>query len=131
MQTYNSNGYQQPSYGHENQYQRQQVNYNQDQYSQRNDAECENGATGLFAHPSNCAKFLKCDRGRTFLEECGPGAVFNDVLKVCDWPQSVDCGARNQNARNSASGTNNPNYGQQSHYGEGTIDVRINDDTKK
>lgn len=66
-------------------------------FSQRQEfapIECERGASGLFANPSDCTKFLNCDHGRTFHQDCGPGTAFNDVFKVCDWPHKVNCGDR-------------------------------------
>lgn len=74
----------------------------------------------------DCTKFLKCDRGRTFLEECGPGAVFNDVLKVCDWPHNVNCGTRNQRTPNVQSGSKDLNHNPHLHHGEGMINIRTN-----
>ncbi|KAK9711184.1 Chitin binding Peritrophin-A domain [Popillia japonica] len=52
---------------------------------------CPAGASGLFPHPTICEKFLNCDHGRTFIQDCGPGTVFNPNFKVCDFPYNVDC----------------------------------------
>lgn len=126
----------------------------QQRFSQRQELaplECESGASGLFADPSDCTRFLNCDNGRTFHQQCGPGTAFNDVFKVCDWPHKVNCGARpfggdtdsyvgassnvnsnwdsNQNYRgNSGSYGNNRAYSQNngdSFGGEGLIDMRF------
>lgn len=88
---------------------------------QQQSIQCEQGASGLFAHPYDCTKFLNCDHGRTFIQECGPGTMFNDLFKVCDWPHKVDCGDR------SATGENLEEPRQEEvHYGEGQMDVRSN-----
>ncbi|RZF47278.1 hypothetical protein LSTR_LSTR004987, partial [Laodelphax striatellus] len=54
-------------------------------------AKCPPGFSGLMAHPSDCSKFLNCDNGRTFIQNCGPGTLFSPNLKVCDFPYAVDC----------------------------------------
>lgn len=64
----------------------------QDEHGRR--IKCEKYASGLFPHPTNCKKFLHCDNGRTFIQDCGPGTAFNAELQVCDWPKNVDCGDR-------------------------------------
>lgn len=107
-----------------------QSNRNQRQYVQRQETapiRCENGASGLFAHPLDCRKFLNCDHGRTFIQDCGPGTVFNDVFKVCDWPHKVDCGSRDPNgyAVAGAGVAVAENTSEDPYYGEGTMDVRI------
>lgn len=52
---------------------------------------CPDGAYGLVPHPYNCAKFMNCHGGRTFIQDCGPGTHFNPQTQVCDWPQNVKC----------------------------------------
>lgn len=73
--------------------------------------ECEHGVSGLFAHPLDCTKFLNCDHGRTFIQDCGPGTAFNDLFKVCDWPHKVNCGTRllNSNTNNDPYSNSNTN----------------------
>ncbi|XP_044739287.1 uncharacterized protein LOC123300724 isoform X2 [Chrysoperla carnea] len=55
------------------------------------DPECPPGLSGLIAHPYNCELFLNCGSGRTFIQKCGPGTVFNPNILACDYPQNVDC----------------------------------------
>lgn len=102
------------------------------QYTQRQEIapiQCESGASGLFAHPLDCKKFLNCDHGRTFTQECGPGTVFNDVFKVCDWPHKVDCGSRNPNGQ--AEGElNSEASNHEPFYGEGMLDSRMGLDSR-
>ncbi|XP_076673299.1 uncharacterized protein LOC143371719 isoform X2 [Andrena cerasifolii] len=50
---------------------------------------CPPYVTGLLAHPSDCAKYLQCANGGTFIRDCGPGTVFNPAVSVCDWPYNV------------------------------------------
>lgn len=85
--------------------------------------QCEAGASGLYAHPLDCRKFLNCDHGRTHVQECGPGTAFNDIIKVCDWPHKVDCGTRAPELVG-----NDLNTGESQHqpfYGEGMLDARM------
>ncbi|XP_043272593.1 uncharacterized protein [Venturia canescens] len=51
--------------------------------------ECPPHHTGLLPHPETCKKFLQCDRGGTFILDCGPGTAFNPAISVCDWPYNV------------------------------------------
>lgn len=116
---------------------RLQSNYGVGQHSQRQEnapIRCENGASGLFAHPLDCRKFLNCDHGRTFIQDCGPGTAFNDVFKVCDWPHKVDCGTRNLNGISDGelhgeASNHEPFHGEASNhepfYGEGMLDSRM------
>lgn len=96
--------------------------------SQRQQAiQCESGASGLFAHPYDCTKFLNCDHGRTFIQDCGPGTMFNDIFKVCDWPHKVDCGARSATGEQDFSESRR----EEVNYGEGQMDVRSNFGTEQ
>lgn len=52
---------------------------------------CPPGQTGLVPHPFICEKFLNCANGRTFVQDCGPGTVFNPNIQACDWPANVNC----------------------------------------
>lgn len=88
---------------------------------QQQSIQCEQGASGLFAHPYDCTKFLNCDHGRTFIQECGPGTMFNDLFKVCDWPHKVDCGDRSVTGE-----TFEESRQEEVYYGEGQMDIRSN-----
>ena len=46
---------------------------------------------GLYADPTDCGKFYNCGNGVAHLTSCGPGTLWNDELKICDWPQNVNC----------------------------------------
>lgn len=85
--------------------------------------ECEMGANGLFPHPTDCARFLNCHNGGTFIQDCGPGTLFNGRLKVCDWPHNTDCANRQ-----GSSGSNRPQPVVEEevppYYGEGVIQAR-------
>ena len=91
--------------------------------SGRGQVKCAHVATGLFEHPFDCAKFLNCVNGATFIQDCGPGTVFNALTKVCDWPANVDCGARS--GRSGSHG--NGNVDQYAHHGEGLLDERMDE----
>ncbi|XP_074104804.1 uncharacterized protein LOC141531154 isoform X2 [Cotesia typhae] len=59
---------------------------------------CPRDFSGISKHPTDCAKFLQCDHGATFVMDCGPGTVFNPSISVCDWPYNVPgCGQAGQN----------------------------------
>ncbi|KAF7284717.1 hypothetical protein GWI33_021726 [Rhynchophorus ferrugineus] len=55
------------------------------------EAKCPDGFQGLTKHPTNCKKFLNCANGITYVQDCGPGTVFNPILLICDFPYNVDC----------------------------------------
>ena len=46
---------------------------------------------GLYSHPTDCSKFYNCGHGVAHLTSCGEGTLWNDDLKVCDWPHNVNC----------------------------------------
>lgn len=89
-----------------------QGNINNNQYSgnvnSNKQLKCPNGANGLFSHPSDCSKFLNCANGQTFVQDCGPGTLFNPVSKVCDFPHKVKC----QPTDGYQSGTHTNQHGQ-------------------
>ncbi|KAF5286934.1 hypothetical protein FQR65_LT12393 [Abscondita terminalis] len=66
--------------------------------------QCPLDAVGLYPHPWDCAKFLNCANGQTFIQDCGPGTHFNPETLVCDFPHNVKCKSED--------------------YGTGNIDVR-------
>ncbi|GFG35330.1 hypothetical protein Cfor_11731, partial [Coptotermes formosanus] len=47
--------------------------------------------TVLLANPADCSRFFSCSNGRPIEQYCPAGLHFNDILKVCDWPQNVNC----------------------------------------
>ncbi|XP_018318608.1 uncharacterized protein LOC108732347 [Agrilus planipennis] len=59
---------------------------------------CPEGAVGVHPHPFDCSKFLNCANGQTFVQDCGPGTLFNPVIKVCDYPYNVHCVSHEQKA---------------------------------
>lgn len=48
--------------------------------------------TGLRPYPNDCSKFIHCANGQAFIQNCGPGTLFNSLLQTCDWPRNVNCG---------------------------------------
>lgn len=102
--------------------------------------------SGLVEHPIYCDKFLNCANGATYIQDCGPGTVFNPLHKVCDWPHNVHCGQRIMYGDSQAQGNdgadvdgqqgqgsnhyeqnsqNNQNREGRYHGGEGQLDVRM------
>ncbi|XP_075880844.1 chitotriosidase-1-like isoform X2 [Nelusetta ayraudi] len=47
---------------------------------------CKGKPDGIYAHPSDRAKFYQCAGGKTYLKSCGAGTIFNDSCKCCVWP---------------------------------------------
>lgn len=62
--------------------------------------QCPSGETGLHPHPTDCSKFLNCANGVAHVQECGPGTVFNPLLKVCDYPYNVKCTSKGTQEQN-------------------------------
>jgi len=62
------------------------------------DYDCE--AEGIFFNPEDCGSYVTCNSDnqggiRAAKVDCAPTLVFNDELKVCDWPENVpDCALR-------------------------------------
>lgn len=54
-------------------------------------SECPAGQNGLFPYMYDCRSFLNCFRGRTVIQQCGPGTVFNPDNLECDRPDKVNC----------------------------------------
>lgn len=52
---------------------------------------CPDNYQGLYKHPTDCKKFLNCANGRTFIQDCAPGTLFNSNLGNCDFPSNVKC----------------------------------------
>ncbi|XP_056293638.1 chitotriosidase-1-like isoform X1 [Pseudoliparis swirei] len=47
---------------------------------------CKDKADGMYANPDDKASFYMCAGGRTYLNMCGTGTIFNDSCKCCVWP---------------------------------------------
>uniref|UniRef100_A0A6E8VNT9 Scavenger receptor class A n=1 Tax=Anopheles coluzzii TaxID=1518534 RepID=A0A6E8VNT9_ANOCL len=75
------------------QQQQRQPQYLQPQQSQRQQEEltCPPGVIGLRPHPTDCRKFLNCNNGARFVQDCGPGTAFNPLILTCDHLRNVDC----------------------------------------
>ncbi|XP_072043496.1 chitotriosidase-1-like [Amphiura filiformis] len=54
----------------------------------------DNGYTsGLYAYAACSPKFWECSGTTSWLKECAPGLLFDDTMKICNWPTSVPgCG---------------------------------------
>ncbi|OQV13827.1 hypothetical protein BV898_11936 [Hypsibius exemplaris] len=39
-------------------------------------------------HPQNCTEYLICVFGKPYLRACAGGLNWNDMLKICDWPNA-------------------------------------------
>jgi len=45
----------------------------------------------LHANPQNCRKYFKCSNGQPSLQSCPTNLIYDDSLKVCNWPESTEC----------------------------------------
>ncbi|XP_035791603.1 uncharacterized protein LOC118466427 [Anopheles albimanus] len=55
---------------------------------------CPPGVIGLRPHPTDCRKFLNCNNGARYVQECGPGTAFNPAILTCDHIHNVACDNR-------------------------------------
>lgn len=85
---------------------------------------CRTYVYGLYAHPTVCSKYINCANGIEYIQDCGPGTVFNPVLKICDWPHNVDCSSYYV----VTSVNENPTTVDEPYYGEGNLDTRMSVD---
>ncbi|CBY14619.1 unnamed protein product [Oikopleura dioica] len=51
---------------------------------------CNGRTDGLYQYPWDCGKFYNCAGGRTFIQNCAPGTVFDNAIKTCNWPALTD-----------------------------------------
>ncbi|XP_029990099.1 acidic mammalian chitinase-like [Sphaeramia orbicularis] len=51
---------------------------------------CKDKADGIYANPEDNTTFYICSRGRTYLNKCGEGTVFQDSCKCCVWPRRLE-----------------------------------------
>uniref|UniRef100_A0A182WB30 Scavenger receptor class A n=1 Tax=Anopheles minimus TaxID=112268 RepID=A0A182WB30_9DIPT len=58
---------------------------------QQEELTCPPGVVGLRPHPTDCRKFLNCNNGARFVQDCGPGTAFNPLILTCDHLRNVDC----------------------------------------
>ena len=47
---------------------------------------CEDKEDGDYADPNNPEGYITCLRGIAYPKDCAADLVWNDDLKVCDWP---------------------------------------------
>lgn len=51
----------------------------------------------LVSYPGNCNQYLFCLWNRLQAGTCAPGLHFNNVQKMCDWPEAAQCIMDNEN----------------------------------
>ncbi|XP_065361311.1 uncharacterized protein LOC135954976 isoform X2 [Calliphora vicina] len=59
-------------------------------YSMQNMVYCPGGLTGIYPHPFDSTKYLKCVRGRLFSESCSSGEAFSLSRKVCGLKEELN-----------------------------------------
>uniref|UniRef100_A0A182SHP9 Chitin-binding type-2 domain-containing protein n=1 Tax=Anopheles maculatus TaxID=74869 RepID=A0A182SHP9_9DIPT len=94
---------------------------------QQQELSCPPGVIGLRPHPTDCRKFLNCNNGARFVQDCGPGTAFNPLILTCDHLHNVDCD-KSENVivdydRPSVPVAQNPTYYHPSHIPAGSQPV--------
>ncbi|KAK9954432.1 hypothetical protein ABG768_016499 [Culter alburnus] len=49
---------------------------------------CKGRPEGIYANPADPMTFIQCANGRTFVQRCPAGTVFNPNCLCCDWPKN-------------------------------------------
>ena len=50
---------------------------------------CVGRADGLHVNPASCTSFYQCASDIAYLLQCPAGLLFDDVLLICNWPNSL------------------------------------------
>ncbi|KAG1939626.1 chitotriosidase-1 [Pimephales promelas] len=48
---------------------------------------CNGKPDGLYPHPEDPNKYYNCAGGNTYMNNCGPGTVFDNSCNCCGWPK--------------------------------------------
>jgi len=51
---------------------------------------------GLYPYPSSCRSYYQCSLSVPYKKACPEHLLWNDLLKLCDWPENVDCSNNGQ-----------------------------------
>ncbi|XP_042889207.1 endochitinase-like [Penaeus japonicus] len=46
---------------------------------------------GLFAHPTDCHRYVKCSNGHAYAENCPANLHFNEASGSCDYAKNANC----------------------------------------
>lgn len=65
---------------------------------------CGPGTFGIYPHPQDCHKYMRCANGRIAVENCPPGQVFSIERSSCHIENEVTQYDRTSNGRGQASG---------------------------
>ncbi|KAK6643897.1 hypothetical protein RUM43_000162 [Polyplax serrata] len=52
---------------------------------------CPPGETVQLPYPPDCKRFINCWKGRSSIQVCAPGTLFNPETRECDFPAKVNC----------------------------------------
>uniref|UniRef100_A0A8C9TW18 Acidic mammalian chitinase n=1 Tax=Scleropages formosus TaxID=113540 RepID=A0A8C9TW18_SCLFO len=52
----------------------------------QSDGFCAGKSGGIYPDPTNKNQFYECSQGRTYLESCATGLVFDSSCSCCNWP---------------------------------------------
>nr|BAS18737.1 chitinase [Eisenia fetida] len=50
---------------------------------------CAGKADGLYVNPATCTSYYHCSNGNDNITPCGVGTYYDDVLTICNWPDSL------------------------------------------
>ncbi|XP_017770765.1 PREDICTED: uncharacterized protein LOC108558378 isoform X2 [Nicrophorus vespilloides] len=89
----------------------------QQQHHHGTSPKCSPGYSGLEKHPADCAKFLNCANGITYVQDCAPGTLFNPNSKICDFPYKVRCESGNSQEDNHQHNHQHQHHGHHQHHG--------------
>jgi chitinase len=68
------------------------------------DPNCLVKGDSFWAHPNDCGQFYRCVGATPYFFNCPSGLHFNPSILVCDWPENVQCTAKNS-VKNRLTGT--------------------------
>lgn len=60
------------------------------------DFQCPDNNDGFYRSSTSCSVYFHCTNGLAWKEECPAGLYFDEIAKLCDWPDQVQCNIRIQ-----------------------------------
>ncbi|CAG2113601.1 unnamed protein product [Medioppia subpectinata] len=53
---------------------------------------CDEPTSCVYQNDKDCATYIRCTTGGyAYLRPCSPGLLWNNIKKVCDWPEQTTC----------------------------------------
>lgn len=72
-----------------------------EQLTEKNQATCPEGFSGIIPHYTNCSLFLNCDNGVEHIMSCGPGTLFDVRSNTCSHEGQAECVHNDRRTRDS------------------------------